>query len=240
MQPTLPTTSWDFKGPPQGPYTYSNSAATFEYGISTIGGGVFNGDNVDGDDYGIVADVSSLNNPGFSSSAFPLVVNKLTFKLSNYTGDLSQISNVKFTFGSEPNFVLPASGGDLGLTKTVSNPRPNVGDTVTFTVTLTNPGPLAASGVVVTDALPSGLAYVSSTTTAGSYNPNTGTWAVGSVAAGATATLTISAGVTGCTPVVNTARIAATRPPDPNPANDTASVTVTPLNADLPADQDRR
>ena len=53
------------------------------------------------------------------------------------------------------------------------------------------------------------------------------------MAAGATATLTISASVTDCTPIVNTARIAVTSPPDPNPANDTASVAVTPLNADL-------
>ena len=30
---------------------------------------------------------------------------------------------------------------DLAVTKTVSNPTPNVGDTITFTVTLTNPGP---------------------------------------------------------------------------------------------------
>ena len=36
---------------------------------------------------------------------------------------------------------------DLAVTKTVSNPTPNVGDTITFTVTLTNTGPDAATGV---------------------------------------------------------------------------------------------
>ena len=36
---------------------------------------------------------------------------------------------------------------DLAVTKTVSNPTPNVGDTITFTVTLTNNGPDAATGV---------------------------------------------------------------------------------------------
>ena len=40
---------------------------------------------------------------------------------------------------------------DLALTKTVSDPTPNVGDTITFTVTLTNTGPDAATGVSVTD-----------------------------------------------------------------------------------------
>src|SRR5262249_33545119 len=36
---------------------------------------------------------------------------------------------------------------DLSLVKVVSNARPNVGDTVTFTVTLTNNGPSGASAV---------------------------------------------------------------------------------------------
>ena len=35
------------------------------------------------------------------------------------------------------------------MTKTVSDPTPNVGDTITFTVTLTNNGPNAATNVTV-------------------------------------------------------------------------------------------
>ena len=38
---------------------------------------------------------------------------------------------------------------DLAVTKTVSDPTPNVGDTITFTVTLTNNGPDAATDVTV-------------------------------------------------------------------------------------------
>src|SRR5262249_53894134 len=68
---------------------------------------------------------------------------------------------------------------DLALAKTVSNPRPNVGDTVTFTVTLTNNGPPAASNVKVNALLPAGLSLISATPGQGTYNGTTGLWTVG-------------------------------------------------------------
>src|SRR5262249_45305340 len=46
---------------------------------------------------------------------------------------------------------------DLSVTKSVSNPTPNVGDTITYTVTITNNGPDPATGVRLTDLLPAGL-----------------------------------------------------------------------------------
>ena len=45
---------------------------------------------------------------------------------------------------------------DLELDKSVDNPTPNVGDNVTFTLTVTNDGPDGATNVVVTDQLPAG------------------------------------------------------------------------------------
>src|SRR5262245_61910744 len=52
---------------------------------------------------------------------------------------------------------------DLALTKSVSNAAPNVGDTITFTITLSNSGPDAATSVQVTDVLPAGFTFVSAT-----------------------------------------------------------------------------
>ncbi|MCA9169200.1 MAG: DUF11 domain-containing protein, partial [Planctomycetales bacterium] len=85
---------------------------------------------------------------------------------------------------------------DLSLTKSVSNATPNVGDSVTFTLTLANAGPDAASNVSVGDTLPTGMTFVTSSPSQGSYNSGTGIWTVGSVASGGNATLQIVATVT--------------------------------------------
>ncbi len=81
---------------------------------------------------------------------------------------------------------------DLSLTKTVSNPNPQDGDIINYTITVTNSGPGNATGVEVTDILPSGVIYQSNSASHGSYNPTTGIWWIGNLASGSSATLTIS------------------------------------------------
>ena len=56
-----------------------------------------------------------------------------------------------------------------------------MGDTITYTVTLSNNGPNTATGVQVTDLLPAGLSFVSATPSQGTYDPGTGLWTVGTV-----------------------------------------------------------
>src|SRR5262249_29865493 len=58
---------------------------------------------------------------------------------------------------------------DLALTKSVSEAHPNVGDTITFTVTLTNKGPDDATNVTVNDSLPFGLSLLNATPSQGTY-----------------------------------------------------------------------
>jgi len=80
---------------------------------------------------------------------------------------------------------------DIKIEKTVDNPNPECDDYVNFTIKVTNLGPNTSSGIEVTDLLPNGLNYVSSTASQGSYNSTTGIWSVGTLASGAFATLTI-------------------------------------------------
>jgi uncharacterized repeat protein (TIGR01451 family) len=127
-----------------------------------------------------------------------------------------------------------AQSADLGITKTVNNPTPAAGGTVTFTITVTNNGPNNATGVVVTDLLPTGLTYVSDDG-AGAYDPViTGLWTIGALANGASATLHITVTADSTDPIDNVAEITAATPLDPNPANNRATASLqAPRSADL-------
>src|SRR5262249_5790958 len=66
---------------------------------------------------------------------------------------------------------MPTS--DLSVSKSVSNATPNVGDQITFTVTLSDQGPDAATNVQVTDLLPAGPAQFDPTTGNNTYTAAT-------------------------------------------------------------------
>jgi uncharacterized repeat protein (TIGR01451 family) len=128
---------------------------------------------------------------------------------------------------------LHVQSADLAVAKSVSTSTPNVGDTVTFTVTLTDAGPAAATNVAVADQLPTGLTFVSATPSQGTYNAATGVWTVGMVTTSTPETLAIQAKVVSPNPLTNTAAISHADQFDPVTANNTASATETPLQADL-------
>ena len=132
---------------------------------------------------------------------------------------------------------------DFQLGKTADHPVVNPGssgsDLTTFTLTVKNNGPDAAAPTV-TDALPTGLSFVSAAPGQGTFTNNAGTieWTVGSLASGAQTTLNIAtqavAPATGC--VTNSASVAAdpAAAVDNVPGNNSASFVVgAPGCADL-------
>jgi len=129
--------------------------------------------------------------------------------------------------------VAASQPSDLAVAKSVDNPAPNVGDTVTFTVTVTNNGPTAATNVTATDILPAGLTFVSAAPSQGTYIPATGVWTIGSIANLSSASLALAATVVSPAAQTNTAAITQADQSDPNVANNSASATVTPQQADL-------
>src|SRR5262249_35074774 len=128
---------------------------------------------------------------------------------------------------------IVTGNADVGLTKIVNNPTPNVGDTVTYTLTASNAGPDTATNVVATDGLPAGLNFPTATPSHGSYNSTTGAWMIGTLTVGPVAVVQIQATVVAPTPATNTATISNSDQFDPNLGNNSASATITPQLADL-------
>jgi uncharacterized repeat protein (TIGR01451 family) len=106
----------------------------------------------------------------------------------------------------------PTNFTDLSVLKSLPGGTYNNGDTVTYSVSVTNAASatVAASGVTVRDLLPSGLSFVSASGF-GSYASGTGVWTVGAIPVGTTRTLTITATVTAAanTVITNTAEVTA-------------------------------
>ncbi len=126
-----------------------------------------------------------------------------------------------------------AQSADLSLTKSVLPVNPTLGQNVTFTITVTNNGPNAATAIQVTDLLPAGLTWVSDDS-GGAYDPVLGPWTIPALAVSASATLNIVATVDTTEEVCNLAQVTAVTPLDTNPANDQATVCVmAPRSADL-------
>src|SRR3989338_10899 len=147
--------------------------------------------------------ISATNDCGIDAKTFVLVVNPLGGG------------------GSSPS-------ANLAVTKTVDKSTASVGDTITYTITLTNNGPSDATGVSVTDAIPSELNFVSATSTTGSYSTTTGMWTIGDLMNSSSTVLTLSAtiksGNEGRT-ITNTS-IASGTQTDPVSSDNTSSADV--------------
>ncbi|HRK72627.1 MAG TPA: DUF11 domain-containing protein, partial [Rhodothermales bacterium] len=127
-----------------------------------------------------------------------------------------------------------STSADLSVAKTVDNAAPKQGDTVVFAIRVTNNGPNNATGVAVSELLPTGLTLVQSNATQGSYASGTGVWTIGSLPTGQQVTLNLTARVTGTGVLTNTASILSANEPDPQAANNTSSAAVnSSVGADL-------
>ena len=118
------------------------------------------------------------------------------------------------------------TAADLALQKAASVAPRAVGDTVTYTLTITNNGPSTAANVRVSDTLPAGLTFVSSPdcTAAGAVL----TCVSGALASGSARTLTIVARVgraAAGTTLTNSATVSSTTP-DPELANNTDAAAI--------------
>ncbi len=127
---------------------------------------------------------------------------------------------------------------DIAVTKSADPVTPNVGATVLFTLTATNNGPADATGVQVSEAIPSGLSYQSSEASQGVYDPDSGRWSVGNLADGDFATLRIMVMVEQPGEIIIRAAKTASNPPDMNADNNSDQIILIanarPVSSNIP------
>ncbi|MFB7512640.1 calcium-binding protein [Streptomyces sp. NPDC056144] len=138
----------------------------------------------------------------------------------------------RFEGGDAP--VPPAPNADLSVSS--NSPVPvTIGDRATYTVTVTNSSAstATATGVTLTDTLAgTGAAVTSAATTQGSCTTTAtqATCAIGSLAPGASATVTLTGEPRSTGTLTSTATVTGS-PADPNSANNTTAVTTSVNNA---------
>ncbi|WP_316759939.1 gliding motility-associated C-terminal domain-containing protein [Pedobacter aquatilis] len=140
------------------------------------------------------------------------------------------ISNGPCASSSDDVLITYTKRSNLQITKTVDKANPVVGENVTFTLVAKNNGPSDASAVKVTDLLKAGYTFVSSSSV--NYTASNGEWLIGTLANGASQTLTLIARVNAnaaTADYANTASIIGAET-DSDVANNTSTLnTITPI-----------
>ncbi|MGH3579736.1 MAG: hypothetical protein ACRDU0_19565, partial [Mycobacterium sp.] len=123
------------------------------------------------------------------------------------------------------------NAADVALSNTAAPSQVLLGANLTYTITATDVGNLPATGVTVTDTLPAGAAFVSSTASQGSCSGTAPvTCALGGLASGASATVTIVVTPSATGAISDTASVTLFEM-DPTLGDNTATAIATVLPA---------
>ncbi|MGH9922522.1 MAG: DUF11 domain-containing protein, partial [Nitrososphaerales archaeon] len=168
---------------------------------------------------------------GALASGAVATVTITVFVNPDFTGTLTNTAAVSSTT-PDPNAANNSDGeetqvqsvADVSIIKTDSHDPVTAGNTLTYTLQVTNPGPSTATNAQVTETLPAGVTFVSATPSQGTCSPSGSiiTCNLGDIPAKATVTITITVTVnlnaTGT--LLNVAAVLAAKP-DPNPVDNT-------------------
>jgi len=166
------------------------------------------------------AEVYSIGEDNCPESGFDPAADPICTGLAPHSGVEHGLPNA-FGFG----FVTTSA--DLSITKGDSPDPVTVGTSLTYTLHVQNAGPNPAAAVHVTDPLPANTTFVSATSSVGSCSGTTTVDCdLGTLANGASATITIVVTPTVVGPLSNTATVSTTSA-DSNPADNSSTATTT-------------
>jgi len=159
-----------------------------------------------------------------SGSSFPTGATTVTCSAINAAGNTASCS---FT-------VTVTESADLLISKSANRGTVKPGQTISYTITVNNLGPSTAKNVIINDPTPQGTVFLNATnksghviTAPGVGSTGTVTWYLGNLGAQETSFngLIVTVLVRGNANIVNTATVTSDTP-DPNLANNTATVTT--------------
>ena len=131
--------------------------------------------------------------------------------------------------------LLLVACADLGVIKSDAPDPVLLGQDITYTIQITNSGPDAATGIILTDSLPGTVSFISAVPTQGTCTEAVGiiTCLLGNLANGGTASVTVLVNTTGIGLITNSVTVTS-GVTDPNLSNNSATedTTVDPA-ADL-------
>lgn len=187
------------------------------------------------------AGLTFVSNSGGCTTAYPctmppLAAGQSTTITSTYSvpaGASGSISNTATIAGAtnDPNpannsstatTTVVSAGADLSIVKSGPSSAA-VGSTVTYSLVVTNGGPVTANNISIADATPTGMTLVSAGVCGSSFPCNVGTLASGQSVT-VTTTYSILQGATGT--ITNTASVTSSTA-DPVSTNNTSSTTLT-------------
>ena len=117
---------------------------------------------------------------------------------------------------------------NLGVTKSASSPTFTPGQTITYTITVSNAGPATATGVTVTDTLPAGTTFQSvASGGANCTGTTTVTCTIPTLGTVTPVVITLVVTASGNAPIINTATVAGIET-DPTPGNNAGASTINP------------
>lgn len=151
----------------------------------------------------------------------------ILFGLASPTGGAVLGTQNTATFTLTDNDVAPG-GADLAVEQNLSATTVNVGQEVSFNITVTNHGPTEVENFQMNNTLPIGTTFVRAETPLGSFSQQDRTviFPGGPLAANASVTFKVVASVTSTGTFTNTA-VVTSNTSDPSPANNSSSANVT-------------
>ena len=185
---------------------------------------------------------TSATAPGIDPTAEANVVRAIYTNVTDYeftygtlgAGGTTRLASAAFDCPNIPNPVntIPPKDVDLVTVKALaasSSATPDIGDTITYEITVTNNGPDAAANITLTDSLPAGLTATGNngSVTQGNYTGNV--WSAGLLLDGESAVLTLEGTVDtnqGGLAITNTLAAATSDDNDPTTVGDDLTETI--------------